>query len=316
MWSYTARRLLFAIPTLFGVSIIMFFLIFVAPGDPLTALLPPDATAEQKAKLAAQKGLDKPIHIQYGIWIKNAVQGDLGESIHRNTPVFPEVMKALRNTLLLAVSAAVISMTLGAILGTIAAFNQGRWLDKLASGIAITGVSLPNYWVAILLVIALAVSWRVLPAQGMQTIGGSGSGAIDILKHMVIPVIALMMISLGIITRMVRASVLEVLNREYVTALHAKGLVPVNVMRHVLKNAACPVMTVVGLDLGYLLGGSILVEAVVNWPGAGGLLNLAIQQRDILVIQGTVLCLATIFVLINLTVDILQTFVDPRIRRA
>lgn len=315
MWSYTARRLLFAIPTLFGVSIIMFFLIFVAPGDPLTALLPPDATAEQKAKLAAQKGLDKPIHIQYGIWIKNAVQGDLGESIHRNTPVFPEVMKALRNTLLLAVSAAVISMTLGAILGTIAAFNQGRWLDKLASGIAITGVSLPNYWVAILLVIALAVSWRVLPAQGMQTIGGTGSGAIDILKHMVIPVIALMMISLGIITRMVRASVLEVLNREYVTALHAKGLVPVNVMRHVLKNAACPVMTVVGLDLGYLLGGSILVEAVVNWPGAGGLLNLAIQQRDILVIQGTVLCLATIFVLINLTVDILQTFVDPRIRR-
>ena len=316
MWSYTARRLIFAIPTLFGVSIIMFFLIFVAPGDPLTALLPPDATAEQKAKLAAQKGLDKPIHIQYGIWIKNAVQGDLGESIHRNTPVFPEVMEALRNTLLLAVSAAVLSMTLGAILGTIAAFNQGRWLDKLASGIAITGVSLPNYWVAILLVIALAVSWRVLPAQGMQTIGGSGSGAIDILKHMVIPVIALMMISLGIITRMVRASVLEVLNREYVTALHAKGLVPVNVMGHVLKNAACPVMTVVGLDLGYLLGGSILVEAVVNWPGAGGLLNLAIQQRDILVIQGTVLCLATIFVLINLTVDILQTFVDPRIRRA
>ena len=316
MWNYTARRLAFAIPTLFGVSVIMFFLIFVAPGDPLTALLPPDASAEQKAKLAAQKGLDKPIHVQYGIWIKNALQGDLGESIHRGTPVFPEVMKALRNTLLLAVSAAVISMTLGAILGTIAAFNQGRWLDKLASGIAITGVSLPNYWVAILLVIALAVSWRVLPAQGMQTIGGSGSGAIDILKHMVIPVIALMMISLGIITRMVRASVLEVLNREYVTALHAKGLVPVNVMRHVVKNAACPVMTVVGLDLGYLLGGSILVEAVVNWPGAGGLLNLAIQQRDILVIQGTVLCLATIFVLINLTVDILQTFVDPRIRRA
>lgn len=310
-----ARRIVFAVPTLFGVSIIMFFLIFVAPGDPLTALLPPGASAEQKAKLAAEKGLDKPVHVQYGIWIKNAVQGDLGRSIHRNTPVFPEVMKALRNTLLLAVSAAIISIILGAILGTIAAFNQGRWLDKLASAIAITGVSLPNYWVAMLLVIALSVSWRVLPAQGMMTIGGSGSGAIDILKHMVIPVIALMMISLGIITRMVRASVLEVLNLEYVTALHAKGLIPFSIMRHVLKNAACPVMTVVGLDLGYLLGGSILVEAVVNWPGAGGLLNLAIQQRDILVIQGTILCLATIFVLINLIVDLLQTFVDPRIRR-
>ncbi len=315
MWSYTGRRILYAIPTLLGVSIIMFVLIFVAPGDPLAALLPPDATAEQKDKLARAKGLDRPLHVQYGIWIKNAVQGDLGRSIHRNTPVFPEVMEALKNTFILAAAAAVLSLTLGGILGTIAAFNQGRWIDKVASAIAITGVSLPNYWIAILLVTALAVTWRVLPAQGMNTIGGSGSGVLDVLKHMVIPVIALMMISLGIITRMVRASVLEVLNREYVTALHAKGLVPMNVMRHVLKNASCPVMTVVGLDLGYLLGGSILVEAVVNWPGAGGLLNLAIQQRDILVIQGTVLCLATIFVLINLTVDILQTMIDPRIRR-
>lgn len=315
MWNYAARRIFFAIPTLFGVSIIMFFLLFVAPGDPLASLLPPDASADQRDKLAHHMGLDRPIIVQYGKWLAHALQGDLGRSIQRGTPVFPEVIEAIKNTVLLAVIAAALSISTGAVLGTIAAFNQGRLLDKIASAIAITGISLPNYWVAILLIILFSVTWRVLPAQGMNTIGGSGSGALDVAKHMVIPVVALMMISLGIITRMVRASVLEVLNQEYVTALRAKGLMPFNVMHHVVKNAAPPVLTVVGLDFGYLVGGSILVEAVVNWPGAGGLLNLAIQQRDITVIQGTVLLLAAVFVVLNLTVDILNTVIDPRIRR-
>lgn len=315
MWSYAARRVLFVIPTLFGVSIIMFFLLFVAPGDPLVTLLPPDAGAEKKAELAKKMGLDKPIIVQYGVWLQNAVQGDLGRSIQRGTPVFSEVMGALKNTVLLAAVAALLSITAGAVLGTIAAFNQGRWVDKLASAIAITGLSLPNYWVAILLIILFSVTLQWLPAQGMNTIGGSGSGVVDVMRHMVIPVVALMMISVGIITRMMRASVLEVLNQEYVTALRAKGLMPFNVMLHVVKNAAPPVITVVGLDFGYLVGGSILVEAVVNWPGAGGLLNLAIQQRDIMVIQGTVLILASSFVFLNLIVDIFNTIIDPRIRR-
>lgn len=315
MWSYTGRRILFVIPTILGVSIIMFFLLFVAPGDPLATLLPPNATAEDKAKLAEAMGLDKPVYVQYGIWLGNAVQGDLGRSFHNNVPVFEEVTNALKNTFILAFAAAVLSLTAGIVLGTIAAFNQGRLVDKIASAIAITGLSLPNYWVAILLIVLFSVTWAVLPAQGMQTIGGSGSGAVDIMKHMVIPVIALMMISVGIITRMVRTSVLEVLDREWVTALRAKGLEPPNVVIHVLKNAAPAVITVVGLDFGYLVGGSILVESVVNWPGAGGLLTLAIQRRDILVVQGTVLTLATIFVVLNLIVDILNTFIDPRIRR-
>ena len=306
---------MFVIPTILGVSIIMFFLLFVAPGDPLATLLPPNATAEDKAKLAEAMGLDKPVYVQYGIWLSNAVQGDLGRSFHNNVPVFEEVTNALKNTFILAFAAAVLSLTAGVVLGTIAAFNQGRLVDKIASAIAITGLSLPNYWVAILLIVLFSVTWSVLPAQGMQTIGGSGSGPVDIMKHMVIPVIALMMISVGIITRMVRTSVLEVLDREWVTALRAKGLEPPNVVIHVLKNAAPAVITVVGLDFGYLVGGSILVESVVNWPGAGGLLTLAIQRRDILVVQGTVLTLATIFVVLNLIVDILNTFIDPRIRR-
>ena len=315
MWSYAGRRLLFVVPTILGVSVIMFFLLFVAPGDPLATLLPPDAAQEDKDRLAEEMGLNRPIIVQYGIWLGNALQGDLGRSFHNNVPVMDEVTSALKNTFILAITAAVLSITAGVVLGTIAAFNHGRLVDKIASGIAITGLSLPNYWVAILLIVLFSVTWGVLPAQGMQTIGGSGSGALDVMKHMVIPVIALMMISVGIITRMMRTSVLEVLDREWVTALRAKGLEPRNVIIHVVKNAAPSVITVVGLDFGYLVGGSILVESVVNWPGAGGLLTLAIQRRDIMVVQGTVLTLAIIFVLLNLIVDILNTFIDPRIRR-
>ena len=315
MWNYVARRILFVIPTILGVSIIMFVLLFVAPGDPLATLLPPNATPEEKEKLAAAMGLDRPIMVQYGIWLGNAVQGDLGRSFHNNVPVFNEVTSALKNTFILAAAAGVLSITVGVVLGTIAAFNQGRLVDKIASAIAITGLSLPNYWVAILLIILFSVTWGVLPAQGMQTIGGTGSGALDIMKHMAIPVVALMMISVGIITRMIRTSILEVLDQEWVIALRAKGLEPLSVVVHVVKNAAPPVITVVGLDFGYLVGGSILVESVVNWPGAGGLLTLAIQRRDILVVQGTVLTLATIFVVLNLIADIVNTAIDPRIRR-
>ena len=316
MWSYIARRLLFVVPTLLGVSIIMFSLLHVVPGDPLAGLLPLQSGPAEREQLARELGFDKPVVVQYGKWLSKAVRGDLGRSLTTSRPIAPQVLFALKNTFLLAITAGVLSMFLGVILGTIAGFHQGRWPDKVASAIAITGLSLPNYWVAIILIIVFAAVFRVLPSQGMSTIGGAGSGgALDVMKHMAIPVVALMMISLGIITRMVRTSVLEVLNQEYVTALRAKGLMPLKVVIHVIKNAAPPVVTVVGLDIGYLLGGSILVESVVNWPGAGGLVNYAIQQRDITLIQGTVLILSSFFVIINVIVDFLNTVIDPRIRR-
>lgn len=315
MWSYVARRLLFVVPTLLGVSIIMFSLLHVVPGDPLAGLLPLQSGPAEREQLARELGLDKPVIVQYGKWLGKAIQGDLGRSLTTNRPIGEQVIFALRNTFILAITAGVLSMALGVILGTIAGFHQGRWPDKLASALAITGLSLPNYWVAIILIIVFSAILGVLPSQGMSTIGGSGSGALDVMKHMAIPVVALMMISLGIITRMVRTSVLEVLNQEYVTALRAKGLMPIKVVIHVVKNAAPPVVTVVGLDIGYLLGGSILVESVVNWPGAGGLVNYAIQQRDITLIQGTVLILSSFFVIINVIVDFLNTVIDPRIRR-
>ena len=282
MWKYVALRLFWAIPTLFGVSIIMFSLLYVVPGDPLTGILPMFAGQDQREELRRELGLDRPLIVQYGNWLKKAVSGDLGRSVASRRPVTTEIAGALKNTFILAITAGVLTTILGVTLGTIAGFFQGRWPDKVVSAIAITGLSLPDYWTAMVLVIIFSVVWGVLPAQGMRTTVGD-SGTLDVMKHMVVPVIALTMIPVGVLTRMVRASVLEVLNQEYVTALRAKGLQPFRVVVHVVKNAAPQVVTVAGLIIGYLLGGSVLVEAVVNWPGAGGLLKAAIQQRDNLV---------------------------------
>ena len=314
MWNYVALRLFWAIPTLFGVSIIMFSLLYVVPGDPLTGILPMFAGQDAREELRRELGFDRPLVVQYGSWLKKAVSGDLGRSVASRRPVTTEIADALKNTFLLAISAGVLTMILGTVLGTIAGFFQGRWPDKVVSATAITGLSLPDYWTAMVLVIIFSVVWGALPAQGMRTIGGD-SGTLDVMKHMFIPVIALTMIPVGVLTRMVRSSVLEVLNQEYVTALRGKGLRPFHVVVHVVKNAAPPVVTVAGLIIGYLLGGSVLVEAVVNWPVVGGLLKAAIQQRDNAVIQGTVLVVSAMFVLINLIVDFLNTLIDPRIRR-
>ena len=317
MWSYAAQRLLLAIPTLLGVSIIMFVLIHVVPGDPLASLVGTQgSTGFSREDMEKKFGFDKPIVVQYGIWLGKAVTGDFGRSFSDGTSVGKTVLEAVANTFILAGTASVLCIILGMVLGTVAGFYQGRWPDKVASVIAIAGLSLPQYWVALLLVIVFSVNWRVLPAQGMQTLGGSDSVVLDVIEHMIIPVVALTWISLGVITRMVRASVLEALNQEYVTALRAKGMKPYRVVLHVVKNAMPTVMTVLGLVVAYNLGGSVLVEAVMNWPGAGGLLNYAVLSRDITVIQTTVLVLASFFVVINVIVDILNSVIDPRIRRS
>jgi len=222
--------------------------------------------------------------------------------------------EALGNTFILALSAAVLGFTLGVTLGTTAAFYQGRWLDKLTSATAITGVSLPHYWVGILLIIVFSVELNWLPAMGMRSTIGESSLR-DVARHMVLPTIALALIPMGVIMRMARASVLEILSQEFVMTLRAKGLWSRTVTRHIVKNAAPPVLTLMGLQFGYLLGGSVLVETVFSWPGSGFLLNLSIFQRDIPVLQGVILVLAAFFVILNLFVDILHSVIDPRIRR-
>ena len=313
MWRFALRRLLYAVPILLGVSVVVFTLVKMAPGDAADLLIPPETPRDVAIQLRARLGLDAPVHVQYLRWVARMVQGDLGISIVTNEPVAASLLCALGNTLALAVPAALLGFTMGTVLGALAAYHHGTALDRLFSATAITGVSLPHYWVGIVLVAIFAVTLNVLPAQGMGPSGFPHSW--EQLRHLILPVVTLSLIPMGVVSRLVRANVLEIVGQEFVGALHAKGLRDRRVLLHVMKNAAPSVLALMGLQLGYLLGGSILVETVFNWPGSGGLMNLAIFRRDVPVLSATILAIATVFVVINVAVDVLQAAIDPRIRR-
>ncbi len=316
MLSYILQRLLYAIPIAIGVTIVCFSLVYIGPGDPLSSILPEDAPQDVIDKIKAEYGLDKPIAVQYAIWLGKALLADFGKSIVSGNPVLAELLPALVNSMILALGGACLGFLVGVILGGLAGYYHGRPADRMFTTLAITGVSVPHYWLAIVLVIIFSVELAWLPALGMT---GSGSTAFTFssenFRHMVLPVIALSVIPAGIVTRTVRGQVAELLNMEFVEALRSKGLSERRVLQHVVKNAAPQVLAVMGLQLGYLLGGSILIETVFAWPGTGLLLNNAIFARDIPVLQGTILALALIFVALNLAIDILQAVLDPRIKR-
>jgi peptide/nickel transport system permease protein len=313
MWFFIARRVLYAVPILFGVSLVVFLLMKMVPGDAADIMIPPEAPREVADMIRARFGLDQPVHIQYLRWLQAIASGDLGTSIFTNQPVAGELFSALVNTLKIALPAVVLGFSLGVLLGSLAAYYSGSWLDKLFSAFAITGVSLPHYWVGMVLVAIFAVVLNVLPGQGMGPEGIPSTW--EQIKHLVLPVITLSLIPMGVVSRLVRANVLEIRSMEFVSALAAKGLKGRRVLYHIMKNAAPSALALMGLQLGYLLGGSILVETVFNWPGSGSLMNLAIFRRDIPVLSATILVLATIFVVINILVDVLQALIDPRIRR-
>ncbi|MEZ5849875.1 MAG: ABC transporter permease [Hyphomicrobiaceae bacterium] len=316
MLSYIIRRLIYTVPIALGVTVFVFALIHLS-GDPLGAIVAPDADAATVEKLRKDYGFDKPLPVQYGIWLGKALQGDLGRSIVNSRPVLESLLAAVPNTLILAVSATLLGFTVGCLLGGLAGYYQGGVVDKLTTGFGIAGVSIPHYWLGMVLVIIFGVELRWLPATGMGP-GGSSGWEWDWahVRHLILPAVTLSVIPCGIITRTVRATVAEILSQEFVQALRAKGLLHGQVMRHVIRNAAPTVLAVMGLQLGYLLGGSILVETVFNWPGTGFVLNDAIFRRDIPMLQGTILLLALFFVFLNLIVDIVQTSIDPRMRRS
>lgn len=312
MLLFAARRLLLAVPVLLGASLVVFVLVHLAPGNPIDMMLPPEASPDVIAQVKAAFGFDKPLYLQYLFWLRSAATGNFGVSIVNAQPVLAQLIAALRNTFVLAVLAGLLGFSLGIALGLVAALHNGRWPDKLCSSLATIGVSLPNYWCAIVLVLFTAVLHSWLPAMGM---GPDSLPLWERWRFLLLPVISLSLIPMGVIGRLVRATVLEVLGQEFVGALRAKGLGRGPIIRHVCKNAAAPVLALMGLQFGYLLGGSILVETVFNWPGSGYLLNLAIFRRDIPVLQATVVVLAGFFVVLNLLVDIVQAAIDPRLRR-
>ncbi len=318
MNAYILRRLLYAIPIALGVSIVCFALVYIAPGDPLQTLLPEDASSETIELVKKAYGFDKPVTVQYFIWLGKVLVGDFGKSIATGRPVSEEVFKALGNTIFLAAGAVAIAFSIAFVLGMVAGYWAGSIVDKLVTGIAVLGVSIPNYWLGIVLVIIFSVELNVLPATGM---GPRGSETFNVLtwehlKYVVMPIITMSLIPIGIIARTTRSAVAETLNQDFVETLRAKGLAEFAVLRHVVKNSMPQVLAVMGLQFGYLMGGSILVETIFTWPGTGFLLNKAILTRDLPVLQGTILVLAMIFVATNLVVDLLQTVVDPRLKRS
>lgn len=318
MWYYAIRRILFAVPIALGVSVICFALVYLAPGDPIQSLIPPDATPEDVAQIKRLYGFDRPVPVQYLTWLKRAASGDLGLSLQTGRPVVNEVMTALSNTIVISAGAVLIAFSLAFVMGTFAAYHIGRPTDRLVTSAAVIGVSIPNYWLGIVLVIIFAVKLGVLPATGMGSKGSTGFSLLDWeqVKYAILPVLTMAVVPLGIIMRTTRSAVADVLNQDFVEMLRAKGLGPVAVLKHAIRNALPQVLTVMGLQFGYLVGGSILVETIFTWPGTGFLMSKAILTRDVPLLQGAILVLALAFVFINLVVDLVQAAVDPRIKRA
>jgi peptide/nickel transport system permease protein len=316
MLGYLLRRILYTLPIMAGVALVCFALVHLAPGDPLVSILPPDASAELQQQLRTLYGFDRSLPEQFGSWVWRALQGDLGTSIATSRPVAAEVLTAVGNTLRLAVVATLIGFFFGCLFGFVAGYFRNSVVDRVASLLSVLGVSVPHYWLGMVLVIVFAAQLNWLPATGAGP-GGSGDWAWDWehMKHMLLPAITMSVIPMGIVARTVRALVAEILAQEFVVGLRAKGLTHLGVFRHVVKNAAPTALAVMGLQLGYLLGGSILIETVFAWPGTGFLLNSAIFQRDLPLLQGTILVLALFFVVLNVLVDIVQTLLDPRIAR-
>ena len=318
------------IPVLLGVSVVVFFMVRALPGDPAQILLGQAATEEQVQQMRTEMGLDRPVPVQYVVFLRDAVTGDLGDSIVSGRPVTTELLVRFPATLELTLAALAFAVAVGIPVGVLAAVRQYSWLDKITSIIALTGVSMPIFWLAMVLVVIFTVNLGLLPFPGRVSVGVSNitglvlvdslltlnvRGFWDGLLHLIMPAIALGTIPMAVITRMTRSSMLEVMSEDYIRTAHAKGVLPWRVVfRHALRNAMLPTITVIGLQFGLLMGGAIITETIFTWNGIGQYALEAINTRDYASIQGVVLYGAAFFVLINLVVDILYAVLDPRVR--
>lgn len=331
MLSYIIRRSLAVIPTLLGVSILVFFMLRITPGDPAELLLGERATDESLAAMRVYLGLEEPLYVQYGMFLKRLLQGDLGETIWSRQKVWHEIKERFPATIELALAAMVISSIIGIILGLLSAVKQYSAVDYISMLLSLVGVSMPVFWLALMMMLVFSLWLGWFPMSGrigvdidlkvitnfyvIDSILTQNWAALkDCLEHLVLPAVALSTIPLAIVARMTRSSMLEVLRQDYIKTAKAKGLGgPTIVLKHALRNGLIPVITVIGLQVGILLGGAILTETVFAWPGVGKWLFDGVVKRDYMVIQGGTLIVATSFVLVNLIVDILYAIINPRI---
>jgi ABC-type dipeptide/oligopeptide/nickel transport system permease component len=303
MTAFILRRLLLAIPTLLGVLVVAFLLLYVAPGDPVMAMVGERADEETIARLRQELRLDEPLYKQFGYYVGGIARGDLGRSYITNRPIQRDIRERFPKTLQLAGAAMLLAASIGITLGILSAWRPGGLIDRIGLGVAYLGVSFPVFWVGLLLILLFAVTLRVLPPSGF---GGW--------KYLILPALALGMRSIAFLARMTRSAMLDALGSDFVRTARAKGLTERAVVgRHALRNALIPIITVLGLDFGSYLTGSILTETIFSWPGLGRYVVNAIARRDLPAIQGSVLFLSAVFVMVNLITDLAYAKADPRV---
>ncbi len=304
MLAFIARRLILAIPTLFGVLVVVFLLLYIAPGDPVMEMVGERADAETIARLRAELRLDDPVPVQFAHYAGGVLTGDLGTSYITGRPIARDIVERFPKTLQLATAAMLLAASLGITIGVLSARRPGSAFDRLAMAGAYLGISFPVYWVGLILILVFAVTLRWLPPSGFGR-----------LEYLVLPALALGTRSIAFLARITRSAMLEVLNSDFIRTARAKGLRERGVLsRHALRNAQIPIITVLGLDFGSYLAGSILTETIFSWPGLGRYVVNAIARRDLPAIQGSILFLSLVFVLVNLVTDLLYAKADPRVR--
>lgn len=314
MKRYVLQRLVWAAFVLVGVSFIVFFVLHLTPGDPAQILLGPLATPDELAALRNQLGLDRPVLVQYARWFSRVVEGDFGRSIVLRRPVLPEIWRRFKATSILTMGGVVLAFSLGTIVGIVAAVRRGTLLDRFSTVLAMAGISMPAFWVGLLLIIVFSVRLGWLPGAGMYSPAGTG-GAGDLLVHLVLPAVTLALFPLSVVIRLTRSNMLDVIGQDYIRTARAKGLPGRSIIgRHALRNVMGAMVTIFGLEVGFLLAGAVYVETVFSWPGIGFMMVNAILTRDFPLVQGGVLLIAATYVMINVGADLLYAYFDPRIR--
>ena len=313
MLGYTIKRALMTIPVILVVALFVFLLLRLSPGDPAAVIAGDYATAEDVERIREKLGLSEPIAVQFATWVSALLQGDFGTSIFSSKPVTELIMQRLEPTLLLATSTIIFSVIVAVPLGTIAAYKSGSWIDRFVMFFSVGGFSIPVFVLGYILIYFFSLTWRILPVQGYKS--PFEFGIIPFLQHIILPTITLSVIYIALLARMTRASVIEVLKEDYIRTARAKGLSETKIlMRHALKNAAVPIVTVIGLGIALLIGGVVVTESVYNIPGLGRLVLDAVLARDYPIIQGLILFFSLIYVLLNLIIDLTYTLFDPRIK--
>ena len=314
MGRYILKRLLAVIPILFGVSVVIFLFLQLVPGDVAATLLGPRATEAKIAAIRAELGLDQPLYVQYFSWLGAVLQGDFGRSIILQVPVIDIVLPKFVNTLILAGASLAIAIAIGIPLGVISAVRQYSAVDRAGTAMAVVGAAAPTFWLALVLMYVFALELGWFPTSGMYDLRGDG-GTLDLLHHLVLPALATAAIPLAVIVRLARSSMLDVVRADYVTALRAKGLDERRVVWvHAFRNALPPIISITGLQAGFLLGNTLFTEVIFTWPGIGLQLYDAILGRDVPLVQGAMLFIAAFFVLLNLIADIIVAWLNPRLR--